>query len=353
MPDISHKILIRTPNHLGDCLMAQPAVWGLAKLWPDVALFLAAPDWAEPVFRGIERENVRFLRLKAEQLHGFKGIAAQIKILKQHRFEIGVAMPPSFSSALVLTLLGVERRYGYPGQGRKALLNFCVEEPKVMTLHRAHKYQILMEQVASWRMEPKNPAVIPTDSEIVLAETALMEVGLKPDAGYVVMAPQAVAASRRWGAANYAGLAEKLIAKYDVHIILLGTAQEFSAGEEVRKNNPRIINLCGKTDPRSKPGTGLGVASAILSKARLFIGNDSGLAHLAAASGIGLVVLSGADNPAETSPLSERKTVIIKDELPCISCVKNICPLKGDTFMRCMKEISVEEVLDAAAIYLE
>ncbi len=345
MPDISHKILIRTPNHLGDCLMAQPAVWGLAKLWPDVALFLAAPDWAEPVFRGIERENVRFLRLKAEQLHGFKGIAAQIKILKQHRFEIGVAMPPSFSSALVLTLLGVERRYGYPGQGRKALLNFCVEEPKVMILHRAHKYQILMEQVASWRMEPKNPAVIPTDSEKVLAETALMEVGLKPETSYVVMAPQAVAASRRWGAANYALLAQKLIAQYDVSVILLGTVNEHAAAEEIRRANPRIINLCGKT--------GLGVASAILSKARLFIGNDSGLAHLAAASGIGLVVLSGADNPAETSPLSERKTVIIKDELPCISCVKNICPLKGESFMRCMKEISVEEVLDAAAIYLE
>ncbi|RKX24312.1 MAG: lipopolysaccharide heptosyltransferase II, partial [Candidatus Zixiibacteriota bacterium] len=100
-----------------------------------------------------------------------------------------------------------------------------------------------------------------------------------------------------------------------------------------------VFNICGKTD--------IETAGAVLSMARLFAGNDSGLAHLAAAVDIPLVVLSGADDPKETSPLSANKKVIIKDHLDCISCVKNDCPKKNDEFMRCMKEITVSEVFDA------
>jgi len=79
----------------------------------------------------------------------------------------------------------------------------------------------------------------------------------------------------------------------------LGSAAEYEAGEKVATRNKGILNLCGKTD--------IGSAAALLSRCRLFIGNDSGLAHLAAAVDVPLVVLSGADSPAETSPSQVRK----------------------------------------------
>ena len=98
----------------------------------------------------------------------------------------------------------------------------------------------------------------------------------------------------------------------------------------------RVANLAGKT--------GLRELAAVMSRAELFIGNDSGPAHLAAAVGIPSVILSGADDPAETSPVSNRKRLVYLDHLDCISCVKNKCPNKGDDFMRCMNEISPEMV---------
>jgi len=86
---------------------------------------------------------------------------------------------------------------------------------------------------------------------------------------------------------------------------------------------------------------------------RVFVGNDSGPAHLAAAVGARVVVLSGADDPKSTTPLATDKRLIYLEELGCISCVKNKCPLKNDQHMQCMKGISVEMVFDAVKELIE
>ncbi|MFC1475344.1 glycosyltransferase family 9 protein, partial [Candidatus Zixiibacteriota bacterium] len=78
--------------------------------------------------------------------------------------------------------------------------------------------------------------------------------------------------------------------------------------------------------------------------ATVFIGNDSGPAHLAAAVGANIVVLSGADDPKSTSPMVKNKRMLYLDELECISCVKNKCPLKNEAYMMCMKSIKVDDV---------
>ena len=78
-----------------------------------------------------------------------------------------------------------------------------------------------------------------------------------------------------------------------------------------------------------------------------FVGNDSGPAHRAAAVGTPVVVISGPDDPAETSPMANRKRLLYADHLECISCVKNKCPLKGDEYMQCMKAIDLDEVFAA------
>ena len=81
--------------------------------------------------------------------------------------------------------------------------------------------------------------------------------------------------------------------------------------------------------------------------------HDSGPAHLAAAVGAPVVVLSGADDPGETSPQSPRKRLVYLDHLDCISCVKNVCPLKEGQHMQCMRNITVDMVLSSAADLLD
>jgi len=99
------------------------------------------------------------------------------------------------------------------------------------------------------------------------------------------------------------------------------------------------LNLAGKSS--------LMVSYEIMKKAVAYVGNDSGGAHLAAASGTYTISISGADNPDETRPLASQGKVIRKP-LPCSPCVMNYCP-REDIPNECMHIISVADVFDAVS----
>ncbi len=329
-----NRTVIRVPNHLGDSIMAKGAIESFVELCPDSDVSLLLARWTVPIYKDLD--YVKLLCVESDKLHGVGAIVHQTKILKKNRFDTGVVLTPSFSSALILYLSGIKNRYGYDGEGRGFLLNNKISSEGLEELHRSIQYLKLLEHAAGYNLNEERPFIKISEEGVGLATALLKEGGIDPGTEFMAIAPQAVAESRRWGSANYAELARKM----DMPVALVGTADEFAAGQEIARDNKNVINLCGKTDIES--------AAAVLSMARLFVGNDSGLAHLAAAVETPLVVLSGADRPAETSPISDQKTVIIKDQLECISCVKNECRLKGEAFMQCMKQITVEEVYKAA-----
>ena len=335
------KLLIRTPNHLGDCIMSLSALNALLSISGDEVTLLC-PSWAEALYSHFD--NCTIIPLEPDNLHGLGGVFRQKAIIKEHKYDSGILLTPSFSSALAFYLGGVKKRYGYPTDRRGLLLNYPVTEDSSIK-HRSEKYCHLFEEYTVSKLDCTTPYLPISEESQNKAVELLSNTAGDFKRGFVVISPQAVAPSRRWGSENYAELARRLIGKHGIKVVLLGTKAECNAGDNVTDGDGNIINLCGKTDMET--------ASGIMSLARLFIGNDSGLAHLAAAVNIPLVVLSGADNPEETSPVSDKKTVITKDNLNCISCVKNYCPKSGDDFMRCMHEITVSEVDSAASIYLE
>lgn len=334
----SIKTLIRVPNHLGDCLMSQPAIRAFIESERDAEIYLLGPLWAKPIYDEIG--NHIYLPLKSNALHGSQAISTQVKLLRKYKFDVGILLTPSLSSALILFLAGVKNRHGYSGEGRSIFLSHSLLPIMNQAIHRSARYFTLLEYISGRKFPTFNPKLSIGSESAHMALQILTDAGINKNTHFRVIAPQAVAESRRWGSDNYAALSRKIISETGCSIILLGTADEYPAGESVAIGTNRIINLCGKTN--------IAAAAAILSMARLFIGNDSGLAHLAAAVNIPLVVLSGADNPIETSPLSVKKTVIIKSELDCISCVKNRCPQRGYNFMKCMRMITVDEVFGAA-----
>jgi heptosyltransferase-2 len=318
--------------------MALPAIKAVAALSDRYEFHLLIPAWSEPLYRSIE--SVKLIPLTSGRLHGFAASAYQADILRKGKFDGGIILPPSFSSALTFFLGRVKNRFGYRGEGRHIFLNRSLEAGKIAGEHRAREYFKLVEYFAETSLPFSPPTIVVSPDALTSAENLLDDFSIAAGIPLVAIAPRAVAPSRRWGSDNYAALAKSLIDKYNFQIILVGGKDEYDAAGKIAYGHNQIHNLCGKTDIAS--------AAALLARAKLFIGNDSGLAHLAAAVNIPMVVLSGADNPRETSPLSNKKIVIIKDYLNCISCVKNICRLKGESFMRCMRDISVSEVLVAA-----
>jgi lipopolysaccharide heptosyltransferase II len=205
-------------------------------------------------------------------------------------------------------------------------------------------YFDLLRRGSGAALDYVEPKLFLDEDDIEDGLSLLQPFGVDEDDRYAVIAFRAVAESRRWGEENYTELSRRLVEDSKLKIVLIGSDSDRKIGDEIAaravEDDGSVVNLAGKSSLRE--------LAAICSRATVFVGNDSGPAHLAAAVGAPLVVLSGADDPKETSPISNTKCLLYLDHLECISCVKNKCPFKADDFMRCMKEISVDMVLDRA-----
>jgi len=145
---------------------------------------------------------------------------------------------------------------------------------------------------------------------------------------YIVIAPMASEMDRTWGLNNY----KELIKHTERSIILLGNESEKEILDELAKENHNIINLAGMVT--------INEAAFIIQKARLFIGNDSGLTHLAHYLDVPLIAIIGGGKHNIFFPYREREdSIFLFNKLDCFNC-NWFC--KYDR-MKCF-DISVEQV---------
>ncbi len=337
------KVLIRTPNHLGDCIMALPMISEAREAHPGATVTVLAPTHLAELFEHNPAVD-EIIRVPTEYVHGLMAVMKIKEMLAPYDFDIGYILPPSFGAAAAFKLGGVKERIGYIADGRRLLLSKPLSLPTPLnSTHRSELYFNLLRRATGADLDFTRPKLFLNDEDLQRGRQVLSDFGLASGDKYAAIAFRAVAQSRRWGTENYTGLIKVIISRFNLKVVLIGSAEDKRVGDEIAASagTKEVINLAGKTTLRQ--------AAAILSNARFFVGNDSGPAHLAAAVGIPLVVLSGADDPKETTPLSSHKRLLYLDHLECISCVKNKCPLKGDSCMQCMRGITVEMVVDQIA----
>jgi len=135
-----------------------------------------------------------------------------------------------------------------------------------------------------------------------------------------------------------------LVIKYDFNIFLLGSSEDFTYNENLKKNVSReekIYNLSGLMSIQQ--------LSVLIDKAKLFIGNDSSLAHIAATTSTKVIVLFSFTDYIGYKPFS-KNTYIIRNNLPCSPCIYNRRFLKC-TNKKCLN-ISSNEILNIVEMML-
>jgi heptosyltransferase-2 len=119
-----------------------------------------------------------------------------------------------------------------------------------------------------------------------------------------------------------------------MQVWIFGSAKEAALGEQIRDQNPAVTNLCGKTSL-------VDVVDLIALTANN-VSNDSGLMHVAAASGRPLVAIYGSSTPEYTPPLSDKASIVYRN-LSCSPCFARHCRF-GHT--HCLTEISPNQVME-------
>ena len=158
----------------------------------------------------------------------------------------------------------------------------------------------------------------------------------------IVCQPCSFMDNKNWPEANWtAAIASLLQKRNDISVILIGSQKEYGVSGRIMSRLPahRVWNACGKTSLPELVG--------LLKSAKVFMGTDSGPAHLAAMLGVNSVVLYGPTLADNYLPCGFRGRTISK-QVSCSPCGLRSCPIAGEDKHRCMKSIKPQDVAGAA-----
>jgi lipopolysaccharide heptosyltransferase II len=331
-------MIVRAPNHLGDLVMALPALRAAAT--GSGGSGRASQGGADIlVVRGLipvlEMAGLTAEILPLDKTRG--GFLRAVRTLRTRSYERGILLPPSLSSALLFALGGVRHRRGTRSNHREALLHDAVPPESLAHMHRSAAYMTLVTGEV-----PAEPPV-PTLTVSTEARERFETMVPPSDQPTIGLFPGSNASSRRWDADRYASLARRL-ARTGTRVLVFGGAAEQRLTAQVA--GEVAIDLGGRTD--------LPMLAAGLASCAILVTNDSGPMHLAAAVGTPTLSMQGPADPVVTRPLGGDHVMLRHPELPCVPCVKNVCPRTGqkgyvlpDGTRECLRLISVDDAVEA------
>ncbi len=337
------KILAIRLDHLGDVVMTRPALGALREMFPEAQIdLLVGKEWA-PLFEDARevRETIGMTHhwfRKSRLSDIFTEARALAARLRSQNYDLAIDFRGDLRSILLVFFAGIPRTLGYGITGGKFLLSAAPPYPSLK--HQVEVNLALLETLGiphpdtslqpfsysgsrKWRFWHS----IGTSLSLETQKRIIVHAG----AGYP---------SKRWPAAHFLELVQKLSAIPKVEIVLVGTEKEKL--EIPFPEIPHVVDLRGKTEVADLP--------ILMDASHLYVGNDSGPAHMAAAQGIPLVVLFSGTNIAKLwHPWSRRLNLCIHP-VDCSPCQAQTCPLKHHD---CMVKITPDQVFSKITALLK
>ncbi|UCC39385.1 MAG: lipopolysaccharide heptosyltransferase II [Candidatus Aminicenantes bacterium] len=332
------KIIVRAPNWIGDAVLSVPSIESLSKNFPRAQIWVAATEWVKDLFTSYD-----FIKgvVSLSDLNTLKGIRNSAQNLKKSRFETGVLLTNSFSSAFLFYLAKIPERWGYVRDGRGLLLTRGVSPKGQGKLSHQLNYYLELISGLSLKTYPPEISLPLTQDEMSQAKERLLSLNVDLGKPLVLLNPGAsYGPAKRWPASRFAELASLYQQRKNVEILIIGSSDESELAESIVSSMPKKpLSLVGKTSLRLLAG--------LISHAALFITNDSGPMHLANALKIPVTAIFGPTDPRLTGPFQE-PAVVLKKDVPCWPCSYRECPFDHG----CMRKIGPEEVFEAGQKFL-
>gem|GEM_PF-10283 len=348
----SRRILVFRIGQLGDTIVALPAMWLVRKRFPNAHLALLCDRHpgktrvlASDLLRGagIFDDYLSYPVSESGELRRSAQMAALLAAIRARRFDTLVYLAPTnrkpeqierdrgfFKLAGIRNFIGMS---GFeplePKQSGRAL--------KVMP----RESELLLRRLAAsgLRVEPADESrmdlgIGPEDNAAVSAWKAQ----LPSDEGrlWVAVGPGSKMPAKRWPLWRFEQVIVDLINEFDIWPVVFGGAEDRVIGDWLLDKWERGYNAAG--------ALGVRPAAAGLKHCALFVGNDTGTMHLAAAVGVPCVaIFSSRERPGLWFPFGEGHRVF-RSEIECEACGLVECIELGN---ECLKRIGTAEVLDA------
>ncbi|HET6184653.1 MAG TPA: glycosyltransferase family 9 protein [Acetobacteraceae bacterium] len=352
------RILVMKLDHIGDLVTALPAIRRLKRHFPRASLHLLASAAAralveaEPAIDEVIEFQFFHPRSELGPLPLSEDDLARLRArLAPYRFDLAIDLRKHFDTRHLLRYSEAKVLAGFDHAGRFPFLDIGPEWEDDRNLQRKRSHIVsdllaLVDAVIT-ASAPEHPRFAPPPGATG-GIRAFLPAELWPlfERRVVAMHPCAGTATRQWSAANFAALIDGLIAAADVNVLLIGGPGEAEAGAEV-------LAACRHADRvRSVIGAlGLAQLPALFAGCALYIGNNSGPKHIAAAAGVPTIgIHSGTVDAVEWAPFG-RAAVALRRAMNCSPCYKSKvedCP-RG---LACLRGLEPSAVLPMATMLL-
>jgi ADP-heptose:LPS heptosyltransferase len=342
------NILLVRLRLIGDVVFTTPAIRAIRRHYPDARITYIVEEEAAAVVRHNPHLDAVIVARSPHAAGRLRADIALIRRLRRERYDLAIDFHGGPRSSMLTWLSGARQRIGYEVAGRSWMYTTRVPRPRA--LRPRHSVISQWDVLLPLGIAPPDPEIdvveMPDDPAAVSAVTQrLADVGIGGGTAVIVVHVSAGNPFRRWPAASFVELVCRLASKDPKRRIILtsGPSDAAAAAAIARDARARLgahereaIVQCGEFD--------LAELRALVERAALYIGGDSGPLHIAGTTGVPVVGLYGPTLPVRSQPFRGARFISQAAEvpdLPCRPCDQRRCE-PGD--FRCLIGISAEAV---------
>lgn len=328
------RVLVIRLRSIGDTVLATPSLFALKRFLPHAQIDILVEDWVAPLLANHPHvDNV--IELKRGGVTKRMNVAREIRAA---RYDVVYNLHGGTTATFLARATGARYRVGFKTYQYANL--HTVLAPSPLLLWGQQKTHSVEQQLAllGWTGVPVSDrprtrlGIAPEAAGSVIQHLAAA--GLS-DRKIALLHPAAAFATKRWATKNFARVAEYLAERGYAPVAIAARHEAPIIDELVNEASIPILTL----------DLSLPEVSALASRSQIFVGNDSGIAHIAAAVGTPSVVIFGSSNVAHWRPWHRAAAEVVFEELPCQPCHGYFCEKFPQP--ECILRVPVEKVIAA------
>ncbi len=324
-----NRVLVVKLRSIGDTVLATPSLIALRRFLPEAQIDILLEDWVAPLLNGFDAvDNV---------ISVGKGPGGRLKVawkLRQRRYDVAFNMHGGTTATFFTTASRARHRVGVADYQYSFLYNHLLSSSSdfwgTKFTHSAEQQLALLGFIGV-------PVADRPKSLLVVTEQAADQIEARiSQSAIALMHPSSTFFTKQWATENFARTAE-FLAEKGLQTVAVASKSETKVLDDLkRESKVPVIALDDLTLPE---------ITALASKAKLFVGNDSGIAHIAAAVNTRTVVIFGSSNRNHWRPWTDAPNEIVYEEFPCQPCPGYVCAEFGEP--KCILNVKLENVLAA------
>ncbi len=320
------RVLVVRLRSIGDTVLSTPSLIALRRFLPEVQIDILLEDWVAPVLENFDAiDNV--LTVSRQSTKSRIATALQIR---RSKYDVAFNLHGGTTATFFVRASGAKHRVGYAEYQYNFLYNHLLSSAsdfwQQKHTHSAEQQLALLGFVGiPVEDKPKTHLVVNNRTNFKFQI---------PNSKFALIHPVAAFDTKQWATENFVRVAEYLHEK-GLAVVAIATPKEREVLEKLKQlSNVPIVTLDNLTLPE---------ITALASRAEIFIGNDSGIAHIAAAVETSSVVIFGSSNINHWRPWTNGKAEIVYKPMPCQPCAGYSCREFDEP--KCILGVEVEQVI--------